>query len=135
MVPCGSPGEVGDRHHLALGASLLHEAPEDWSPSPEHPGSLPLSGALNQRRWSTPQRKSKICFCSLVTKSCLTFCGPLDCSPPGSSVHGILKARVLEWLAISFSRGSSDPVIEPTSPTLAGRFFIAEPPGKPKNQT
>ena len=59
---------------------------------------------------------------------------PIVCSLPGSSVRGILQARILEWVAISFSRGSSDPVIEPTSPTLAGRFFIAEPPGKPKNQ-
>ena len=43
----------------------------------------------------------------LVTQSCLTLCDPVDCSPPGSSVHGILQARVLEWVAISFSRGSS----------------------------
>ena len=40
---------------------------------------------------------------------CLTPCNPVDCSPPGSSVHGILQARVLEWGAISFSRGSSQP--------------------------
>ena len=43
----------------------------------------------------------------LVTQSCLTLCNPLDCSAPGSSVHGILQARILEWAAISFSRGSS----------------------------
>ena len=43
----------------------------------------------------------------LVTQSCLTLCDPVDCNPPGSSVHGILQARVLEWAAISFSRGSS----------------------------
>ena len=41
------------------------------------------------------------------TQSCLTFCDPVDCSPPDSSVHGILQARILEWVAISFSRGSS----------------------------
>ena len=40
----------------------------------------------------------------LVTQSCLTLCDPMDCSPPGSSVPGILQARVLEWVAISFSR-------------------------------
>ena len=39
----------------------------------------------------------------------LTLCDPLDCSPPGSSVHGILQARILEWVAISSSRGSSQP--------------------------
>ena len=42
-----------------------------------------------------------------VAQSCLTLCDPMDCSPPGSSVHGILQARVLEWVVISFSRGSS----------------------------
>ena len=45
----------------------------------------------------------------LVTQSCLTLCDPMDCNPPGSSVHGILKARILEWVAISFSKGSSHP--------------------------
>ena len=43
----------------------------------------------------------------LVTQSCLTLCDPMDCSPPGSSVHGILQARIVEWVAISFPRGSS----------------------------
>ena len=59
----------------------------------------------------------------------------MDCSPLGSSVHGILQARILEWVAISFSRGSSwprdRPRIEPTSPVspaLVGRFFTTEPP-------
>ena len=45
----------------------------------------------------------------LVTQSCLTVCDPMDCSPPGSSVHESLQARILEWVAISFSRGSSRP--------------------------
>ena len=43
----------------------------------------------------------------LVVQLCLTLCDPMDCSLPGSSVHGILQARILEWLAISYSRGSS----------------------------
>ena len=43
------------------------------------------------------------------TKSCPTLGDPMDCSPPGSSVHGILQARILEWVAIFFSRGSSPP--------------------------
>ena len=49
-----------------------------------------------------------ICCCCLITKLCL-FYDPMDCSPPGSSVHGIFQARILEWVAISFSRGSSQP--------------------------
>ena len=47
-----------------------------------------------------------VCVCS-VTQLCLTLCDPVDCSPPASSVHGILQARILEWVAISSSRGSS----------------------------
>ena len=46
---------------------------------------------------------------SEVTQSCLTLCDPMDCSLPGSSVRGIFQAIVLEWIAISFSRGSSRP--------------------------
>ena len=46
---------------------------------------------------------------SEVAQSCLTLCDPVDCSPPGSSVHGILQARILKWVAISSSRGSSQP--------------------------
>ena len=45
----------------------------------------------------------------LFSKSCLTLCDPMDCSPPGSSVHGISKARILEWVTISFSRAFSQP--------------------------
>ena len=53
--------------------------------------------------------KNKIEVKVLVTQSCLTFCNAMDCSPLGSSVHGILLARILEWVAIPFSRGSSQP--------------------------
>ena len=53
------------------------------------------------------RRKGKVK--SEVAQSCLTLCDPMDCSLPGSSVHGIFQATVLEWIAISFSRGSSQP--------------------------
>ena len=43
----------------------------------------------------------------IVAQLCWTLCDPVDCSPPGSSVHGILQARILEWVAVPFSRGSS----------------------------
>ena len=45
-------------------------------------------------------------LCLLAAQSCLTLCDPVDCSPPGSSIHGILQARTLRWAAVSFSRGS-----------------------------
>ena len=60
----------------------------------------------------------------LVIQLCLTFCDPLDCSPPGSSVYGILQARVLEWAVIHFSRGSSQSREDQTWVShIAGRFF------------
>ena len=69
----------------------------------------------------------------LVPKSCPTLCDPMDCSPPGSSVHGILQAGILEWVAISCSRGSSWPRDRTRVSYTAGRFFTTEPPGKPPN--
>ena len=56
-----------------------------------------------------------VCVCVLVAQSCLTLCDPMDCIPPGSSVHGILQARTLEWVAISFSR-----VVVHNMPSLEG---------------
>ena len=50
---------------------------------------------------------SPVCAVCLVTQLFLTLCNLMDCSPPGSSVHGIFQARILEWVAIPFSRGSS----------------------------
>ena len=47
--------------------------------------------------------------CAQPLQSCLALCDPMDCSPPGSSVHGILQARILEWIAMPSSRGSSRP--------------------------
>ena len=49
------------------------------------------------------------CCCRLIAKSCPTLSNPMDCSPPGSCVHGISQARILEWVAISLSKGSSRP--------------------------
>ena len=69
--------------------------------------------------------------CCLVTKLCPTFCNPMDCSPPGSSVHGISQARFLEWVAFPPPGNLPNPGIEPESPALAGEFFTAEPPRKP----
>ena len=62
----------------------------------------------------------------MCAQSCPTLCDPMDSSPPGSSVHGILQARILEWVAISFSRGSSQPrdrILILASPALADEFF------------
>ena len=66
----------------------------------------------------------------LVAQSCLTFCDPMNCNPPGSSVHGVLQARILEWVAIPFSRGSSHHR-GPNHPALQADSLPSEPPGKP----
>ena len=59
----------------------------------------------------------------LVTQSCLTLCDPMACSPPGSSVHGILQLRILEWIAMPSSKGSSQPRDRTEVSYIAGRFF------------
>ena len=59
----------------------------------------------------------------LVTQSCPTLCNLMDCNPPGSSVHGILQARILEWIAIPFFRGSSWPRDWTQVSCAAGGFF------------
>ena len=70
-----------------------------------------------------PQPPSRaVCVQAQSLQSCLTLCDPMDCSPPGSSVHGILQARILEWVAMPSSRGSSQPSISYAS-ALAGWFF------------
>ena len=63
------------------------------------------------------------CVLCLVTQSCLTLHDPMDCSPPGSSVHGILQSRILEWIAISLSRGYSWPRDPTQVSCIIGRFF------------
>ena len=63
-----------------------------------------------------------------VTQTCPTLCDPVD-----YTVHGILQARILEWVAFLFSRGSSNPRIEPRSPVFQEDSLPAEPQGKPKN--
>ena len=72
---------------------------------------------------SEVSRKGKV----LVAHSCLTLCDSMDCSLPGSSVHGTLQVRILEWVAIHFSRGSFQPCDRTQVSCIAGR---SEPPGK-----
>ena len=77
----------------------------------------------------------------LVAQLCLTLCDPMDCGPSGSSVHGILQARMLEWLAISFSRGSSWPRRERLLCLLHGQagslplVASGEPCGDPRSDS
>ena len=68
----------------------------------------------------------------LVTQLCLILCEPVDSSPPGSSVHGLSKASILKWVAMSFSRDLPNPGIEPRSLALQADSLPAKPPGKPR---
>ena len=83
---------------------------------------LPISILFISKSW----RKKE----SEVAQSCLTLCDLVDCSLPGSSVHGILQARVLERVAISFSRGSSQPRDWTQVSALQANALPSEPPGK-----
>ena len=68
-------------------------------------------------------------------QSCLTLCDPMNCYPPGSSVHGLLQARILEWVAMLSSRGSSWPrdwTCISCGSCTAGGFFTTEPPANPR---
>ena len=87
---------------------------------------------------STCQGCTCVCVCVCVcvhTKLCLTLSNPSDCSPPGSSIHGILQARRLEWIAMPSSRGSSPPRdrTRVSCNSCFGRRVLhpAEPSGKP----
>ena len=81
-----------------------------------------------------PQIESTLCSCCLVTKLCPTIYDPMDWSPPGSSVHEILQARILEWVAISYSRGSCWPrdgtLVSRLLHWQAGSLLLVSP-GKP----
>ena len=71
----------------------------------------------------------RVCVCVCVTQLCPTIWDPMDYSLPDSSVHGILQARILEWVAIPFCRGSSQPRDQTHISCIAGRYL--QPPGKP----
>ena len=82
---------------------------------------------------TNPFRERKNSFNCVVfsrLQSCLTLCDPMDCSPPGSSVHGISMAKILEWVAISFSRESSQSRDWTHLFCIGSGFFITEPLGK-----
>ena len=64
-----------------------------------------------------------VCLCVLFVQSCPSLCEPMDCRLLGSSAHGILQTRILEWVAIPFSRGSSQPRDQTQVSCIEGRFF------------
>ena len=91
--------------------------------------------SLKAPLWGTKQTEKDALWYSMCVhvcsnaKTCPILCDPMDCGPPGSS-HRISQARILDWVAISSSRGSSRPGVAPVSPALTAAFFTTEPPGK-----
>ena len=75
-------------------------------------------------------QESQDSMLGLVAQSCQILCDPVDYSPPGSSVRGKLQARILEWVATSFSRRSSRPRDRTLVSHIAVRFLPSEPQGK-----
>ena len=75
-----------------------------WTEEPDGLQSMGVAKSRTERL----NKNNIVCVCS-IAQSCLTLCDPMDCNPPGSSVLGIISARILEWVVISFSRGSSRP--------------------------
>ena len=94
-----------------------------WTPGISNKqGGLTCCSSWGHRvrhEWATELKESE----SEVTQLCLTLCDPMDCSLQGSSIRGIFKARVLEWVAISFSRGSSRPRDQTQVSQVVGRYF------------
>ena len=90
-------------------------------------------GGMGQRAMWGMVHVPALCWLFLVTKSCPTLWGPVDCSLPGSSIYAISQSRILKWVAMSFFRGSSQPR-DGIHVSWIGRwiFFTADPPGKLK---
>ena len=103
VMPLKSTSNHASHSHSPVYESHNHPSLKNWTISLT---ALPVSFLLLPHPQSSSQ---SVCMCS-VTQMCPTLCDPMDvCSLPGSYVHGIFQARILEWVAISSSRGSSQP--------------------------
>ena len=122
--PSQFPDKTGGQK-LRIVTSVLAVCKSGFSdsyPVPQPSTSSPLSTRVKNSPMiglllttPTPTRRSSVEFSS-VAELCPTLCDPMNCSPPGFSVHGILQARILEWIAIPFSENLPNPGIEPWFP-------------------
>ena len=124
------PPLMSSDHQLGISSKLALQ---------EFLSSLPSIGMIGKTLVIELNLHPFLCACMLTKslQSCPTLCDPVDCSPPGSSVHGILKARILEWVAMPSSWGSSWPWDQTCVPCVScllrwqvGSLQLA-PPGKP----
>ena len=137
-VPCQAPLSMGfPGKNAGVDCHFLFQGIFPTQGSNPISASLALAGGFFTTK---PPGKPQVCFCpflnaitkffhrlqtseSEVAQSCPTLCDRMDYSLPGSSLHGILQARVLEWVAISFSRGSSQPRDRTPVSCIPGRRF------------
>ena len=129
----GRPG-FQNTHWCSLGWGSKHHGSFSLPLSRSQRSAVRQTILLLSRGWGKIKRLSSfehsvcvcvcVCVCE-VPQSCPTLCHPMDCSLPGFSVHRILQARILEWVAISFSRASSRPRDRTQVFCTAGRFFTA----------
>ena len=114
---------------LLLKVSLSLQA--GYSLHPPREALSALSDNINrdqcEPQWNQTKQTKGACS---VAQLCLTLCDPMHCSSPVSSVHGIFQTRILEWIAMPSSRGSSWPRNQTCISCITGRFFTTEPPGQ-----
>ena len=120
-----------------LGHPLFKDHPKSWIRLPLFPPCYSPFHAYTYRNMcvirSIITMLIIIFVCVLMAQSCLTLRDPMDNSLSGSSVHGILQARMLEWVAMLSSRGSCQTRDQTQVSCTADRFFTSETPGKPQS--
>ena len=126
FCPWDSPGKnTGVDCHALLQGIFLTQGSNPHLMSPALAGRFYTTRAT----WEAQERGI-----TLVAQSCPTLCNPMDCSLPVSFVHGISQARIVERVAISFSRGSSRPRDRTRLSCILGKRFTVWAPGKPKRE-
>ena len=86
---------------------------------------MKITEVKSRKKHKSEEKEKNVAVLCLVAQSCPTVCNHTDCSPPGSFVHGILQARLLEWVAMPSSRGSSHPRDQTQVSDIAGGFFTS----------
>ena len=106
MTPWNSPGQNTGVGSLSLLQGIIPTEGQTWISRIAVGFFYQLNHKGNPKNIEVGENESE------VAQSCPTLCNPMDCSLQGSSLHGILQARILEWIAYPFSRGSSDPGVD-----------------------
>ena len=143
-MDCSSPGFPVLHYLSEFDQTHVHQvsdAIQALSPSPpaftlsQYQGLFQWVSSLHQVAKILETQHQCACVYVCVAQWCLTLCHPMDCSSPGSTVHGILQARIFEWVATTFSRRSSQHRDQTRLSHIAADSLPSEPPGKPQHQS